>query len=110
MGAVLGQGVRLTLPLAAGGPIDHAEGRKLSEVDWSERSYRAGRYHPPSGRFFLTSDEANDEHLNVYAIDLGDGSIEQITHFLKNEDHPRHEKKPDISIFYSSMPSTIDRM
>jgi len=67
-------------PLEKSGALDHAAGRRLSEQDWSKRSIRPGRVHPPTNKLYITSDEANDEHLNVYAIDMETGEIEQVTH------------------------------
>ena len=51
----------------------------LGDIDWSTRSLRVGRVHPPSGKLFVTADEANDEHFNVYAIDLETGALERQT-------------------------------
>lgn len=67
-------------PLARTGTIDHGKGRKISDIDWSTRSLWGGAYHPATGKLYVSSDEANDEHINVYAIDLESGAIEQITH------------------------------
>jgi dipeptidyl aminopeptidase/acylaminoacyl peptidase len=65
--------------LSAEGRIDHEAGEKLTDQDWSKRSIRLGEFHPPSGKLFVSADEANDEHFNVYTIDLADGSVEQLT-------------------------------
>lgn len=65
--------------LGTGSP-DPAAGRRLTDIDWSTRSYWGARYHAASDRFFLTSDESNDEKMNVYALSRRDGSLEQITH------------------------------
>jgi dipeptidyl aminopeptidase/acylaminoacyl peptidase len=73
-------GTRLRhLPLEAGVKVDLSRGRRLGDVDWSTRTYRAGRVHPPTNRFFIISDEKNDEVTNVYSIDLGTGVLEQVT-------------------------------
>jgi len=66
--------------LSRRGTIDHARGARLTDIDWSTRSFFGGEYHDPSDRLFVSSDEANDEHINVYAIDVETGAIEQITH------------------------------
>ena len=60
-------------------PVDLATGRKIGAIDWSTRSFSDARFHPPSGRLFITSDEQNDEHLNVYALDLEGGTTRQVT-------------------------------
>ncbi|MEE8557355.1 MAG: prolyl oligopeptidase family serine peptidase [Myxococcota bacterium] len=68
-----------SLPLAPNGPVDLTRGRKLGDVDWSKRSLHLGRLHRSSNRLFVTSDERNDERLNVYSIDLDTGIVEQLT-------------------------------
>lgn len=54
-------------------------GRKVGEIDWSTRTFWEGRYHPPTERYYVMSDEKNDEHLNIYAMDLVGGEIEWVT-------------------------------
>ncbi len=68
------------MELGTAGTIDHTDGRKMSEQDWSKRSFRAGTVHKASGKLYITSDEANDEHFNVYAMDVATGELEQVTH------------------------------
>ncbi|MEM7261428.1 MAG: prolyl oligopeptidase family serine peptidase [Planctomycetota bacterium] len=68
------------LPLGAEGTVDLASGDRISDVDWSTRSYWGSKWHAGQRRLFLTSDEANDEHMNVYALDPASGALEQITH------------------------------
>lgn len=60
-------------------PISPERGRRLTDIDWSTRSYWGARYHPPSRRYFLTSDEANDEKTNVYALSVDTGALERVT-------------------------------
>ena len=56
-----------------------AEGERIGATDWSTRTFAHARYHPPSGQLYLTSDEENDEHLNIYTLNLEDGQIEPVT-------------------------------
>lgn len=67
-------------PLERRGTVDHRDGRKLNDIDWSTRSFWGGEYHAATNKLYISSDEANDEHINVYAIDVDSGAIEQITH------------------------------
>ncbi len=67
------------LALDGTGTVDLATGRKVGDTDWSTRSWGHCEYHVPTDRFYVTSDEANGERLNVYAMDPGDGRIEPIT-------------------------------
>jgi dipeptidyl aminopeptidase/acylaminoacyl peptidase len=62
-----------------GEKIDLASGRKVSDIDWATRSLWGGSYNPVTGKFYITSDEKNDEHMNVYAMDLATGEMEQVT-------------------------------
>ncbi len=67
------------LPLA--GDVDLAAGRQLNDVDWSTRNlwHYWSHVDEASGRLFAMADEANEERMNVYAISMSDGSVEQIT-------------------------------
>ncbi|MCA8959004.1 MAG: S9 family peptidase [Planctomycetes bacterium] len=67
------------LELPDTGRIDLSRGRKVCDVDWSKRSFWQCRYHASSHRLFITSDEENDEHMNVYTIDLATGAIDRVT-------------------------------
>jgi dipeptidyl aminopeptidase/acylaminoacyl peptidase len=67
------------LPLTAACDVDLEAGARVTDVDWSTRSFWSGKLHPPSNRFFITSDEENDEHTNVYAIDLASGDVSRLT-------------------------------
>ncbi len=69
----------LVLDLPSEGKIDLSKGRRIGTTDWSTRSYWGSHYHAPSNRLFVTSDEANDEHTNVYAIDVDTGEIDKLT-------------------------------
>lgn len=66
--------------LSREGTIDHDRGRRVTDIDWSSRSFWGGEFHAPTNKLYISSDEANDEHINVYSIDLDSGAIEQITH------------------------------
>ncbi|MHC4471539.1 MAG: hypothetical protein ACYS99_11305, partial [Planctomycetota bacterium] len=43
------------LPLGEACEVDLVAGERLSDVDWSTRSFWGGRFHPPSKRLFITS-------------------------------------------------------
>ena len=61
------------------GTFEHSAGRQLGTTDWSERSMFGGEYHAPTNRLYLSSDEANDEHINVYSVDLDTGKVSAVT-------------------------------
>jgi dipeptidyl aminopeptidase/acylaminoacyl peptidase len=63
----------------SGRRVDLAEGRKVGDIDWATRSWWSSKYHPATGKFYISSDEANDEHTNIYALDLEEGKTERIT-------------------------------
>jgi dipeptidyl aminopeptidase/acylaminoacyl peptidase len=73
-----GRWLRL-LEVRPGQRVDLSQGRRVGDIDWSTRSWWGSRYHEPSGRLFVESDERNDEHMNVYALDLQSGRLERIT-------------------------------
>lgn len=76
------EGQRLRhLPLPAGQPVDLTAGRQLTDIDWSTRSFWGGRYHPPSDRFLFRADERNDERINLWALDMQTGALEQWTDY-----------------------------
>ena len=74
------RGDRLKM-LRLDGDVDLAAGQTVNEVDWSTRSLWHYWTHidDDTQRVFVMSDEANEERMNVYALSLVDGSIEQIT-------------------------------
>ena len=59
--------------------IDVTDGRRVHDIDWSTRSFRPGLYNPELERYIFLGDEKNDEIFNVYALDLDDGELEQLT-------------------------------
>lgn len=65
--------------LQGGEQIDLAQGRQIGKIDWSRRSWWGQKYHPPTNRLYINADERNDEQMNIYAMDLTDGSLEQVT-------------------------------
>ncbi len=60
-------------------PIDLTDGRQLSDVDWSTRSFRYGEYNPFLDRFVFLGDESNDEQFNLFSLNLDDGALQQLT-------------------------------
>ena len=73
-------GTRLReLSLEPTGTIDLEAGRRLGDTDWSTRTMGRPKLHAPSQRYLLTSDERNDERLNVYAIDIETGALQALT-------------------------------
>ncbi len=66
-------------PLERTGTVDHEKGRQLTPIDWSTRSFWGGEYHAATGRLFISSDEANDEHINIYSIDVKTGMMRRET-------------------------------
>lgn len=62
-----------------GEEVDLRQGRKVNDIDWAARSFWGGSYNPLTERLYISSDEENDEHINVYAVDLVQGGVERIT-------------------------------
>lgn len=67
------------LSFEEGSQIDVSDGRKLTDIDWSTRSFLYGSYNPVVDRFVFLGDEQNDEFFNLYALDLDSGDIEMLT-------------------------------
>ncbi|MCP4549848.1 MAG: S9 family peptidase [bacterium] len=67
------------LPISAEGELSLGRGRKIGDTDWSLRSWWNGEFNPADDLFYFSSDEANDEHTNVYTLDLNSGEIKQVT-------------------------------
>jgi len=61
------------------GPVDLVDSRRVCDVDWSKRSLGRIQLHAANHRLYVTSDEKNDERLNVYSIDLETGALAQVT-------------------------------
>lgn len=59
--------------------LDVTAGEVLNDIDWSTRSYWGGEYNGVLERFVFRGDEINDEIINLYALNLEDGSVEAIT-------------------------------
>ncbi|MBU1699445.1 MAG: prolyl oligopeptidase family serine peptidase [Candidatus Eisenbacteria bacterium] len=60
--------------------INLTKGRRVGDTDWSTRSWWDEKFHQPTNMLYISSDEKNDEHMNVYALNLMNGEIKQITH------------------------------
>lgn len=68
----------LTQPLRDG-RIDPEAGRRVHAIDWSRRNFRGAEYDSIRGEMIVLADERNDEVLNLYRLDPGDGSLEPLT-------------------------------
>lgn len=77
-----------SLPLAkpgeAAAPLELGSAEAVTEVDWSTRSLWSVRLHAPTNTLWLHADAANDEHMNLWRMDLNQPASartpEQITH------------------------------
>ncbi len=61
------------------GELDITEGRVLNEIDWSTRSFWAGEHNSVLGKHVFRGDERNDEFINLYTLDVEDGTVEALT-------------------------------
>jgi dienelactone hydrolase len=57
-------------PGAAIAPLDLAAAEAVTEVDWSTRSLWSLRLHPATQTLWLHADASNDEHMNLWRIDM----------------------------------------
>jgi dienelactone hydrolase len=60
----------LTLPEAGAAPLDLAAAEAVTEVDWSTRSLWSLHEHPATQTLWLHADASNDEHMNLWRIDM----------------------------------------
>jgi dienelactone hydrolase len=64
-------------------PLDLASAEAVTEVDWSTRSLWGLRMHAATNMLWLHADASNDEHMNLWRIDMRQGAPqrqpEQIT-------------------------------
>ncbi len=68
------------LPLEQPGATwDLANGKTISDVDWSKRSLWSLHHHVASDSLWLHADEKNDEKMNLWRLDLKSGQLAQIT-------------------------------
>jgi dipeptidyl aminopeptidase/acylaminoacyl peptidase len=56
-----------------------ASGKTISDVDWSKRSLWSLHHHVASDSLWLHADASNDEHMNLWRLELKSGKLEQIT-------------------------------
>ena len=54
-------------------------GKRVSSIDWSQRTRWDARYHPQSGLVYFIGDENNDEKLNLFRMDLENGTPQKLT-------------------------------
>jgi dienelactone hydrolase len=57
-------------PGAAITPLDLVSAEAVTEVDWSTRSLWGMRLHPATNMLWLHADASNDEHMNLWRIDM----------------------------------------
>jgi dienelactone hydrolase len=73
----------LPQPEASVTPLDLASAEAVTDVDWSTRSLWGLRLHAATNMLWLHADASNDEHMNLWRIDMGQGAAqrqpEQIT-------------------------------
>jgi dipeptidyl aminopeptidase/acylaminoacyl peptidase len=68
------------LPLdKPGARWDLAAGKTISDIDWSKRSLWSLHHHVASDSLWLHADASNDEHMNLWRLELKSGKLEQIT-------------------------------
>lgn len=58
---------------------DLANGKTISDVDWSKRSLWSIHHHVASDSLWLHADASNDEKMNLWRLELKSGKLEQIT-------------------------------
>lgn len=51
-------------------PVDLAAAEAVTEVDWSTRSLWNMRLHPATQTLWMHADASNDEHMNLWRIDM----------------------------------------
>lgn len=79
-------------PLPRTGELDLRAGRRLNDIDWSQRNFwggvvvgaaegeqQAGGEREGGDRMIVRADERNDERINLYALDLTTGALDQLT-------------------------------
>lgn len=61
------------------GTWDLAAAPAVSDVDWSKRSLGSIHHDLEHERLWLLADANNDEHMNLWTLDLESGELEQVT-------------------------------
>lgn len=64
-------------PGAAVTPLDLASAEPVTEVDWSTRSLWGLRLHAATNTLWLHADASNDEHMNLWQIDMAKAAASQ---------------------------------
>lgn len=67
------------LDLDGDGPKGVAQAVTVSDVDWSQRSLWRVHHHSASDTLWLHADARNDERMNLWAMNLKTGSLDQVT-------------------------------
>ena len=65
--------------LPADGELDLTAGRLVNDIDWSTRSFWGASWVESMGHYLIFSDEANEERMNLYTMDLETGAAEMFT-------------------------------
>lgn len=65
--------------LPAEGTIDPTAGTRVTDIDWSTRSWWGWEYRAADHSLYVWSDEQNQERMNIYRLDLESGSFDRLT-------------------------------
>ena len=60
-------------------PYDLGQATTVSDIDWSTRSLWSIHHHAASDTLWLHADERNDEHMNLWTLDLKSRLLTQVT-------------------------------
>jgi hypothetical protein len=69
----------LQTPLGVEGEVDVSAGTRVNDIDWSTRSWWGALYHEASNRSFVWADDANEERMNIFALDWATGALDRVT-------------------------------
>lgn len=61
------------------GQIDAEQGRRVHDIDWSTRNFWGLEYDELTGQMIVLADERNDEVINLYRLNVEDGSLTKLT-------------------------------
>ena len=61
------------------GQIDAEQGRRVHDIDWSTRNFWELEYDELTGQMTVFGDERNDEVINLYRLNVDDGSLTKLT-------------------------------
>lgn len=70
----------MTQPLELSeGRVDPDAGTRVTDIDWASRNFWGMEHDSLRGGMILAGDERNDEVINLYRLELEDGSISKLT-------------------------------